>query len=94
MNSSINWKATEKKISDTIKAMYKPGTKFISTQFISEEMHKKGIFGSLSYRTAVSRVGTVLKEHWKFPVYAQKSHGAIFVVPCEWWRRRGFNGGT
>ena len=94
MKPLVNWKSTEQKISDTIKTMYKPGTKFISTQFISEEMHEKGVFPGANYRTAVIRVGTVLKERWGFPVYAQKAKGAIFMVPDEWWKRRGHNGGT
>ena len=88
MKPLVDWKSTEQKISDTIKSMYKPGTKFVSTQFISEEMHEKNLFSGASYRTAVARVGTVLKEHWNFPVYAQKSKGAIFIVPEEWWKRR------
>lgn len=88
MKPKVDWKSVEKKISETIKTMYKPGTKFVSTQFISEEIHEKGVFPGANYRTAIARVGTVLKEHWKFPVYAQKSTGAIFVVPEEWWTKR------
>jgi hypothetical protein len=89
MKPLVDWKSVEQKISRVIQKMYKPGTTFISTQFISEEMHKNGVFQNLSYRTAVIRVGTVLKDHWKFPIYANKSHGAIFMVPKEWWKRRG-----
>ena len=78
----------------TIKTMYKPGTKFVSTQYISEEMYERGVFPGASYRTAIARVGIVMKEHWKFPVYAQKATGAIFMVPEEWWKMRKGHGGT
>lgn len=95
MKIPVNWETSEKKIAATIKSMYKPGTKFVSTQFISEEIYKNGDFPGASYRTAVARVGTVLKNCWKFPVYAQKSRGAIFIVPDEWWKkRRGYDGRT
>jgi hypothetical protein len=95
MKELVNWETVEEKISRTIKSMYRPGTKFVSTQFISEEMFEKGVFPGASYRTAVKRVGTVLKDRWNFPIRAKKSTGAIFVVPEEWWRKRkGHNGGT
>jgi hypothetical protein len=89
MKPLVDWRAAEQKISHVIQEMYKPGTTFISTQFISEEIHEKNVFPGASYRTAVARVGIVLREHWKFPIYAQKSTGAIFMVPEEWWKRRG-----
>jgi hypothetical protein len=89
MRTSVDWKEVKQKVSHVIQNMYKPGTTFISTQFISEEMHKNGVFQNVSYRTAAIRVGTVLKDHWKFPIYANKSHGAIFMIPEEWWKRRG-----
>ena len=88
MKKTVDWKTAEQKISRVIQEMYKPGTIFVSTQFISEELHKNNVFPGASYRTAVARVGMVLKNHWKFPVWSQKATGAIFMVPKEWWKRR------
>jgi hypothetical protein len=91
MKAKANWEKTQRAITSTIREMYKEDTQFVSSQFISEKLFEEKAFPDATYRTIVIRTTTVLKEHLKWDVFANKSKGPIFIVPGEFWGKKKCN---
>ena len=86
MKKPLNWTGVKRKVSKTIRGMYKHGSEFVSSYYIAKEIHEKDPFPNATYKATIDRVTAVLKDHMKWKIYANSVKGRVYVVPERWWK--------
>ena len=94
MKKYLPWYSIRRKVSKTIRSMYKHGSGFVSAYYIAKEIYEKDPFPDASYKATIDRVTMVLKDHMKWEIYANSTKGRVYIVPERWWKYGKNTGST